>query len=56
MNKGSSQAAGILIAVGAISGFVWGLLHGEANWWTRIGTLAGASLALLLWLRDRRRF
>ena len=55
MKKRSPQAAGILIALGAILGFVWGLLHRQANWWTLVGTLVGAALALLLWLSERRR-
>ena len=55
MKSRSPQAAGILIALGAIIGFVWGLTRGEANWWTLVGTLIGAALALLLWLAERRK-
>lgn len=55
MQKQSSRAAGILIALGALTGFGWGLLKGDPNWWALVGTAAGAALALLLWFIDRRR-
>ncbi|MFC7537159.1 hypothetical protein ACFQPG_07230 [Sphingomonas sp. GCM10030256] len=54
MQRPPPRAAGILIAVGALAGFISGLLLGDASWWVLVGTLAGATLAALLWLADRR--
>ena len=55
MQKQPPRAAGILIAAGAIGGFLFGLGSGQANWWALIGTLAGIALAVALWLFDRGR-
>lgn len=48
-------AGGALIALGAIGGAVIGFLIGEATPGFLIGTGIGIVIAVLLWLRDRRR-
>ncbi|WP_185829281.1 hypothetical protein [Sphingomonas ginkgonis] len=55
MRQPAPMSAGILIAIGAIAGFAFGLLRGETNWWTFVGTIAGAAAALLVYLVDRTR-
>ena len=49
------QAGGFLIFAAIIIGVVWGIATGQAMRGVLIGTIAGAGLAILLWLVDRRR-
>ena len=55
MSKRSPQAAGFLIALGALAGLTWGFITEQPNWWVLVGTAAGLALAALLWLLDRSR-
>lgn len=50
-----SQAGGFLLFVAIIAGLVWGVMTGQAMRGVLFGTLAGAGLATILWLVDRRR-
>lgn len=51
----SSAAGGVLIALGAMLGAAIGFAIGEATPGMLTGTGIGIALAVLLWLRDRRR-
>lgn len=55
MSKPAPLSAGILIALGAIGGFVYGMKFGEPNWWALIGTITGCVAAILVYLADRMR-
>ncbi|QQV78565.1 hypothetical protein H5J25_08085 [Sphingomonas aliaeris] len=50
-----SQAGGFLIAVGALLGACIGFLIGQATPGFLIGSGTGIALAVVIWLRDRRR-
>ena len=47
-------AGGALIAIGAMGGAVIGLSRGEVTAGFLIGVGAGAAVALIIWLLDRR--
>lgn len=49
------QAGGFLIFAAILAGLVWGIATGQATRGVLFGTIAGAGLAILLWLVDRRR-
>jgi hypothetical protein len=49
------RAGGFLIFAAIIGGLVWGIATGQAMRGVLAGTIAGAALALLIWLIDRRR-
>lgn len=50
-----SQAGGFLIALGALLGASIGFLVGQATPGFLIGSATGIALAVVIWLRDRRR-
>ena len=47
-------AGGALIAIGAMGGAVIGLSRGEVTAGFLIGVGAGAAIALIIWVLDRR--
>lgn len=49
-----SAAGGVLIALGALIGFVVGYIVREPSAGLVIGVATGAALAIAIWLRDRR--
>lgn len=49
------QAGGAVIAFGIIAGVAGGLAMGQPSIGFLAGAAAGALIAALLWLRDRRR-
>lgn len=55
MQRQFSRAGGFFIALGVIGGFIFGISRGEPLAWALVGTAAGAAVAILLWLVDRRR-
>ena len=48
-------AGGFFLCALIIIGFVWGAATGQAMRGILFGTLAGAAVAAILWLADRRR-
>lgn len=50
-----SAAGGVLIAIGAIGGAVIGVARQQPTLGLVVGIAIGAALAVLIWLRDRRR-
>ena len=55
MTKGKPIAGGFFLFLLITIGFAWGAATGQAMRGILLGTLAGATVALLLWLVDRRR-
>ena len=55
MARRSTQAGGCFLTIGILAGFVVGLAIQDPMKGVLIGTGAGALLALLIWLIDRRR-
>jgi hypothetical protein len=49
------QAGGFFLFVAIIAGLIWGIATGQAMRGVLVGAIAGAGLATLLWLIDRRR-
>ena len=49
------QAGGSILAISIIAGTVAGVIVGQPSVGFLVGTGAGALLALLFWLNDRRR-
>lgn len=49
------QGGGVLIAMALIIGAIVGTIYGEPSIGLVIGLGAGILLAILLWLRDKRR-
>ena len=49
------QAGGSILAISIIAGTVAGVIVGQPSIGFLVGTGAGALLALLFWLNDRRR-
>jgi hypothetical protein len=54
MRGSSTRAGGCFLTLCILGGFVAGLAIGNPMKGVLIGTAAGAALALLLWLMDRR--
>lgn len=50
-----TQAAGSMMAISIVAGAVAGVIVGEPSIGVLAGTAAGAGLALLFWLIERRR-
>lgn len=50
-----AQAGGSILAISIIAGTVAGIIVGQPSIGILIGTAAGALLAFLFWLNDRRR-
>jgi hypothetical protein len=50
-----TQAGGSILAIAIIAGTVAGVIVGQPSIGFLIGAGTGAVLAILLWLRDRRR-
>lgn len=55
MRGSSTRAGGCFLTLCILGGFIAGLAIGNPMKGVLIGTAAGAALALLLWLMDRRR-
>jgi hypothetical protein len=55
MASRSPAAGGFFLIAPIVAGFFYGLTTGDAMAWTFIGLLVGLSLALIVWLVDRRR-
>jgi len=55
MARRSPAAGGFFLIAPIVGGFLYGMTTGEAMAWTFIGLLVGLSLALIVWLVDRRR-
>jgi hypothetical protein len=55
MTSNSTRAGGCFLTVCILAGFIAGLLIGNPMKGVLIGTAAGAVLALVTWLIDRRR-
>ena len=55
MKARTTQAGGIFLTIGVLAGFAYGISIANPMKGVLIGTAAGAVLALLLWLVDRRR-
>lgn len=55
MRGNSTRAGGCFLTLCILGGFIAGLASGNPMKGVLIGTAAGAALALLLWLMDRRR-
>ena len=49
------RAGGSILAAAIIAGVVGGIIAGEPSIGFLAGTAIGVGLAILLWLRDRRR-
>ena len=49
------QAGGSILAASIIAGVVGGIIAGQPSIGFLVGTAVGAAIAILLWLRDRRR-
>jgi hypothetical protein len=54
MRGSSTRAGGCFLTLCILGGFVAGLAIGNPMKGVLIGTAAGAALAVLLWLMDRR--
>lgn len=54
MDRNNSQAAGSLLAISIIAGVVGGVVAGQPSIGFLVGLAAGALLALLWWLKDRK--
>jgi hypothetical protein len=54
MRGSSTRAGGCFLTLCILGGFIAGLAIGNPMKGVLIGTAAGAALALLLWLMDRR--
>ena len=50
-----AQAGGSILAISIIAGTVAGVIVGQPSIGFLVGAAAGALLALLFWLHDRRR-
>jgi uncharacterized membrane protein len=50
-----TQAGGSILAISIIAGTVAGVIVGQPSIGFLVGTAAGALLATLFWLNDRRR-
>ncbi|HEX8585092.1 MAG TPA: hypothetical protein VF680_11855 [Allosphingosinicella sp.] len=50
-----TQAAGSILAIAIITGTVGGIIVGQPSIGILVGTAAGALLAFLFWLNERRR-
>ena len=55
MTTHKPRAGGFFLFAAIIGGLIWGALNGQAMRGVLIGAVAGAILATLLWLIDRRR-
>ena len=55
MRSRYTQAGGCLLAFCIIGGFILGAMSGEAPRGALIGTAAGVTLAVAVWLVDRRK-
>jgi hypothetical protein len=55
MTKRSSNAGGFFLFLGVVTGLAWGIARGAVMPGIIIGTAAGAAVAVVLWLVDRRR-
>jgi hypothetical protein len=55
MTKRKPIAGGFFLFLLITIGFIWGAATGQAMRGIMIGAIAGAAVALLLWLVDRRR-
>ena len=53
--KPGPQAGGFILAASIIAGVIGGVMVGQSSIGFLVGTGAGILMALLLWLRDRRR-
>lgn len=53
--RAGKQAGGSIIAIAIIAGAVGGIIVGEPSIGFLVGTAVGTLLAILLWLKDRRR-
>jgi len=51
----SPQSGGFFLFAAIIGGLIWGIVNGQPMRGVLIGAIAGAVLATLLWLIDRRR-
>jgi hypothetical protein len=51
----SGRAGGSILAAAIIAGVVGGTIAGESTIGFLVGTAVGAGLALVVWLKDRRR-
>jgi hypothetical protein len=51
----NSLSGGIFLFLGPVAGAVYGISRGEPILWMLYGFVAGATLALAVWLIDRRR-
>lgn len=49
-----TAAGGIFLFLGPVAGAIYGISRGEVILWMLYGFAAGAALALLVWLIDRR--
>ena len=50
-----TQAAGSILAIAIITGTVGGIIVGQPSIGILVGTAAGALLAVLFWVNERRR-
>ena len=50
-----TQAAGSMLAISIVAGAVAGVIVGQPSVGFLVGTAAGALLAILFWLNERRR-
>ena len=55
MTNRTPVAGGFFLSLLILAGFIWGAATGHAMRGILFGTLAGAAVAGLLWLADRRR-
>jgi len=49
------NAGGIFLFLGPVAGAIFGIARGEPILWMLWGFAVGVALAILVWLRDRRR-
>lgn len=54
-NRRTPAAGGIFLFLGPVVGALYGIGRGEPILWMLYGFVAGVSLALLVWLIDRRK-
>ena len=55
MGKQTPMAGGFLWMAAILAGAVWGISAGNPMQGILIGTVAGAAIAVIVWLIDRRR-
>ena len=55
MHRNTTQSGGVFLTIGILGGFAIGAVLGDPLRFALIGTAAGAAVALLMWLVDRRR-